>query len=353
MRSATTYSMKKTMPVVLCALLLGACSGPKEVVYMEAYAPEESGLNLVKITDESSEIILGIVPKAFSYSGNLNATINTANGISIHNRYQWPTINLLDISPDGTQLAYCTGQNNSCNVMVRSTSAQGMATQRTFRNVSSFSWGHDNKLYFSDAKGGGYSHICSVSAKQGNLMSQLSQGSVNDRNPVASADGEKLFFTRMNSNGPSIWSLDRKDGTLTSCARGYNVCLIKDNPNAFICVRNSTNGRSEIWEVDYVSGKESLILSDEFRSFTNPRISPDGQWIACQGSTVSSIGQKKNLDVFVVRRDGTQLTQLTFHPAIDSNPVWATDGRSIFFLSCRANQRERYNIWRMNFNLND
>lgn len=332
-------------------LLLGACSGTK-VVFMDSYAPEESGLNLVKLTDESSEVILGpICDKIYSVN-QARLLVNTSKGISATDRYQWPTINLLDISPDGSQLIYCTEQNESHNVMVRNTSAQGVSTQRTFRNVSSFSWGTDNKIYFSDENGAN-SYICSVNATQGSVMAQLTQGSVFDLNPVVSADGKKVFFMRSSGNGPSIWSLNREDGTLTSCARGYNACLIKGNPDAFICVRNSTNGRSEIWEVDYVSGKESLILSDEHRSFTNPRISPDGQWIACQGNAVSSISRKANLDVFVVRRDGTRLTQLTFHPSVDANPVWAADGRSIFFLSSRANKSNKYNIWRMNFNLDN
>lgn len=351
MRASTTYLMKKTVLTALSVLLLGACSGSKEI-FLEAYAPEESGLNLVKLTDESSEVILGPVTGKLFNSSQARLTINSTNGVSAADRYYWPSINLLDLSPNGTQLVYCTEQNKAHNVMVRNTSAQGVSTQRTFRNVGSFSWGADNKIYFTDLNGAN-AHVCSVNATQGSVMSQLTQGNVIDLNPVVTSNGEKLFFTRSSENGPSIWSLNRKDGTLTSCARGYNVCLIKENSNAFVCVRNSTNGRSEIWEVDYVSGKESLILSDEHRSFTNPRISPDGQWIVCQANTMSSIGRKANLDIFVVRRDGTRLTQLTFHPSVDANPVWAADGRSIFFLSTRANKESKYNIWRMNFNLDD
>ena len=116
-------------------------------------------------------------------------------------------------------------------------------------------------------------------------------------------------------------------------------------------MRNSTSGRSEIWYVDYVKGQESLILSDENRSFTNPKLSPDGKWIVCVGNSVSNISNKDNLDIFVVRTDGTRLTQLTFHPQADTSPVWAADGRSIYFVSSRANENNSYNVWRMNFNL--
>ncbi len=329
------------------ACLLASCGGSKAVVYMEAYAPEESGLNLVKVTDEANNTV--VAGSSFKPNAYTNYTLNT-QGICTKAGFAWNTHSVLDISPDGSQLAYCTRMNGQDNIMVRSTGAQGMSTQRTFRNVHSFSWGADNKLYFADINGSNI-YICSTSAAQGSLMDQLTNGSVSDRCPIVSNDGKRVYFTRTGNSGPSIWSLNRDNGTLTSCARGYSPCLIKDNPNAFYCVRNSTAGRSEIWYVDYVKGQESLVLSDENRSFTNPKLSPDGKWIVCVGNSVSNITRTNNLDIFVVRTDGSRLTQLTYHPQADTSPVWAADGRSIYFVSSRANKTNSYNIWRMNFNL--
>lgn len=324
--------------------------GSSKGVYMETSSPEEIGLNLVKVTDESNNSVLaGGLFKASSYYINNYVNGSYAYGVSRKFGVAWPSMRVLDVSPDGKSLAYCTRMNGQDNVMVRSTGTQGVATQRTFRNVHSFSWGSDGNIYFSDNNGRNY-YICSVNAEKGSMMNQLTNGIVTDTNPMLSSDGNMLFFQRMSSGGPSIWALNRKDGTLTSCARGFMPCLIKDEPNAFYCVRNSTSGRSEIWYVDFVNGKESLILSDENRSFTHPRLSPDGKWIVCVGNSVSSISKKSNLDIFVVRTDGTRLTQLTYHPADDMSPVFSADGRSIFFISSRANERQSYNVWRMNFN---
>lgn len=326
---------------------LSSCFGTKTITYLETYAPEESSLNLVKITDETNNSV--VAGSSFKASPYVDYTL-TAQGICGKQRFAWDTHSTLDISPDGSQLAYCSLMNGQSNIMIRSTSAQGIATQRSFRNVHSFSWGADNKLYFSD-RNSQSNYICSINAQQGSLMDQLTNGSVIDLSPVISADGKLLYFTRRSGRGPSIWSLNRENGTLTSCSRGYSPCLIKDNPSAYYCVRNSTSGRSEIWFVDYVKGKESLILSDENRSFTNPKLSPDGKWIVCVGNSVSAISNQNNLDIFVVKTDGTRLTQLTYHPATDTSPVWAADGRSIYFISSRANKTQSYNIWRMNFTL--
>ena len=340
-------AFSRTVAGVALMGLLAACGGMKPVVYMESYAPEESSLNLVKITDEATNSV--VAGGSFRPNAYTNYAL-TSQGICGKQGFAWNTHNVLDISPDGSQLAYCTRMNGQDNIMVRSTGAQGMSTQRTFRNVHSFSWGVDGKLYFSDINGDNL-YVCSVNAQSGSLMNQLPNGSVSDVSPVLSPDQKLVFFTRLSSSGPSIWSLNRENGTLTSCARGYSPCLIKGNPDAFYCVRNSTSGRSEIWYVDYVKGQESLILSDENRSFTNPKLSPDGKWIVCVGNSVSNISNKDNLDIFVVRTDGTRLTQLTFHPQADTSPVWAADGRSIYFVSSRANENNSYNVWRMNFNL--
>ena len=53
----------------------------------------------------------------------------------------------------------------------------------------------------------------------------------------------------------------------------------------------------------------------------------------------------------MVRTDGSRLTQLTYHEGHDLSPVWAPDGKSIYFLSQRGSEKGIYNIWKMNFDL--
>ena len=52
--------------------------------------------------------------------------------------------------------------------------------------------------------------------------------------------------------------------------------------------------------------------------------------------------------IYTVKLDGTRLTQLTFHGGHDVSPIWAPDGKFIFFLAQRANEKGEYNIWKMN-----
>ena len=305
-------------------------------------------VNLVKITDESNGSVVA------GSSGSLRA-VNYSNsqvGFNKTHNFRWNSYPWLAISPDGTKLAYVTYANKQNNVMVRNANSQGISTQRTFRDVrGGIYWGEDGRIYFSDNNYPN-SYINSVDAYQGTVMSQHTSGNVDDAYPAITQDGKILFFTRwLSSYGPSIWALNKETGSLSSCARGFSPCPIPGNNDAFYCVRNTSAGLSEIWYVDYVKGQESIIISDVNHSFTNPVLSPDGKWLLLVGNATSSISKKENTDIFVVKTDGTNLTQLTYHPQSDMCPVWSKDGRSIFFISSRANKDLYFNVWRMNFNL--
>lgn len=355
---------------ILCAGLLYSCGTTKVVeqpiVYLEISSPEESGLYLTKITEEAE----GNVIAHSSYQSRVQQSYNAWKGTYTYGdakpdsyiksivgfchsaQVYWGTYYNIAISPDGKKIAYVTKNNEENNVVIRSTGAQGVTTQRTFRNVlGGICWGSDNRLYFADNNKPNY-YISSVNAEKGSTMLQHTNGNVDDSQPVLSADGKILYFTRWTSNyGPSIWARNMETGELSSCTRGFCAYPDPNNSNAIYCVRNSSAGKSEIWHIDYVNGQESVILSDINRSFTNPVLSPDGQWLLVVGNSVSTISKENNTDIFVAKTNGSSLTQLTYHPATDVCPIWSKDGKHIYFISSRANKNNAFNIWRMNFNL--
>lgn len=332
----------KKFAVVVTALAIGINSYAKGNDDVD-YVMEESGLNVTKITNEDMNSVLGPVVGKSWFWGNIGST--SLAGSKKGGR-QWGSSRTLSISPDGTEIAYLTRKNKSDNIMVRRSSGSGASTQRTFRNVRDFCWGPDNNLYISDQVDNDNQKIVSLDAHKGSTMRQLTSNNI-DFNP-ATHDGNLIFFTRAESNGPSIWSYNKESGELVNCARGYQASPISEKE--FLCTRNSTDGNSEIWLVNFVDGKETLIVSDSKTGYSNASLSPDGQWILMQGNAKSS-KKKNNLDLFVIKSDGTQLTQLTYHQADDFCPVWSADGKQIFFISSRGNKKNAYNVWRMNFNL--
>jgi len=77
---------------------------------------------------------------------------------------------------------------------------------------------------------------------------------------------------------------------------------------------------------------------------SDPQVSPDGRLIAFVLSKTDLEENKGLTDLWLVGADGTALRRLTSHKASDSNPRWAPDGKSIWFVSARSDTSQ---VWRI------
>lgn len=86
----------------------------------------------------------------------------------------------------------------------------------------------------------------------------------------------------------------------------------------------------DLWKVDAEGGNASRITALEGEEI-NPRISPDGKWLAF------SSNQYGNYDVYVMPAEGGTIKQLTFHTGKDEIENWGWDSKTIYFTSSRSN----------------
>jgi len=86
----------------------------------------------------------------------------------------------------------------------------------------------------------------------------------------------------------------------------------------------------DIWKADSNGGNASRITALDGEEI-NPRISPDGKWLAF------SSNQYGNYDVYVMPAGGGTIKQLTFHTGRDEMESWAWDSKTIYFTSSRNN----------------
>jgi tricorn protease-like protein len=106
-------------------------------------------------------------------------------------------------------------------------------------------------------------------------------------------------------------------------------------------------------KVEVANSPTEIVASDKWAAI-NPTWSPDGRYIAFASVRKSPISQWQARiyradDVWVVKTDGTDLTQVTSHAAPDWNPCWARDpddpesavGR-LYFHSLRSGTA---NVW--------
>ncbi len=84
----------------------------------------------------------------------------------------------------------------------------------------------------------------------------------------------------------------------------------------------------DIWVVDRQGG-DARRLTTATGSESNPRISPDGKWVAFTGQ------YDGNTDVYVVSINGGDPKRLTWHPGNDIVQCWTPDGKYVVFVSGR------------------
>lgn len=171
----------------------------------------------------------------------------------------------------------------------------------------------------------------------------LTKGSlVDDEQGVYSPDGRSIAF-RSEREGGGIFVMDSTGGSVRRISNlGYHPAW---SPNGtelaygiddFEDPSNRTIAPSQLWRVNITTGDKHLITESDA---TQPSWSPNGLRIAFWG--VNSRGQR---DVFTIASDGGQAIPVTSDAATDWNPVWSSDGRSLYFLSDRSGSM---NLWQI------
>ena len=93
----------------------------------------------------------------------------------------------------------------------------------------------------------------------------------------------------------------------------------------------------DIWKVPTKGGVASRLTGMPGEEI-NPKISPDGKWLAFTSN------QFGNNDVYVMPLTGGDIRQLTFNDGTDEVDNWSWDSKTIYFTSSRYNNYSSYKV---------
>lgn len=311
----------------------------RTVDYRNLTVPEEGGIRFTKFTEENEAIV--------------GPYISSNQGV-----ITWYTPAMIAVSPDGEKVAYVAERDSKRNIFIKNTSGGRTTIQRTFRNnILDMAYSPDGEyIVFTEEQNNDY-NIHQIRANQGAAIQQISATSYRESSPIYSRDGNLIYYTQGEYVTSTqdyryyIWSINRSTALKTQYSEGFNPS-VSDGDSELIAVtrNNRETGRGEIYTINLNTGQETLILSDPEVGFSSPNMSPDGKTLAVVGTTIATENRKENLDIYTVQIDGTNVTQLTFHPGHDVSPIWSPDGSELYFLAQRGNADGSWDVWKMDIN---
>ena len=172
--------------------------------------------------------------------------------------------------------------------------------------------------------------IFSVPTENGATRNLTSTQGADEDHPAWSPDGRTIAYTTDAGGAQQIAVRPAEGGAekvLTSFAEGYFYGPIFSPDGKTLAF---SDGAHRLWIVGIDSGKPKQIAQDKLSEIHDQAFSPDGRWLAF---SLSAVGRRRDLVLYELATD--KLTRLGEGNEIDSNPVWSSDGKYLYFTSSR------------------
>ncbi len=366
MRRTTVRSVAKLTATLMVGSMLAmpslALAQDDEDESWDVEAPRGATIEQVPIqTDEGTWMDVDVSPDgqtlAFTVLGDIyTMPITGGTPTRIASGLAWEV--QPRFSPDGSRIAFTSDRGGGDNIWVMNTDGSDMrqVTDENFRLLNQPSWSPDGrfiiaKKHFTTGRSAGTGEIWMYHVSGGGGVAVVERSSEQQQKelgePVYSADGETIYYTRNTTPGNTfiyaqdsqtgIFAIERHDletGEVTTAIDGFGGA-VRPTPSpdgTQIAFVRRDKDQSQLWVKDIASGRERMIYGaldlDLQETWAVYGVYPNMDWTPNSSAIVFWAGGKlRRID-----RDGSNMAVIPFsiddtrgiadapHPDIEVSP---------------------------------
>ena len=204
-------------------------------------------------------------------------------------------------------------------------------------------------LYFATTRNGRLG-IWNLSLNGKGGLRTVTMGNTADFSPALKPQTGHIYYAAVlpgSTAAAYIWNKPSSGGMPEQLTEGTDPQWSPDGRKLLYIKGNRAENKARIWTCDADGSNQTQLSvgSGEFNDI-DARWSTDGSKIIFS-SNRSQLKGKRNYDIYMMNADGGNLTQLTTNSSHDDKPVFAPDGKTVFF---RSNRGLVWDIWTMQLN---
>ena len=225
-------------------------------------------------------------------------------------------------------------------------------------------WSADGKqIVFESTKDGKFA-IYTIQTDGTNLR-KLTNGEFNDEQPRWSPNGKEVVFISDRDGHLQLYLMNADGSNQRRQTNAPDLDYLPDfSPDGkwvtFMSRKKRTGTIHDIYVIR-TDGTERTRLTDEATNEMSPRWSPNGKEILftrtdsipkdvednfakmSREERLKAIAKRNSsAEIFVMKKDGSNVHRLTNNDVSDDNPAWSKDGKTIYFVSERDGSRNIY-----------